>query len=282
MSTFSDVFREGDVTIPLKHFQTLQDCLRSVYKDENAGRSLAGDSDHEVTFVAIMTHRLLTEVYGLKCQIWSLQDSGASGFSNRRRRVSVIVTEGGNIIDVHGLCPTDSVFSPWCIKPEGLSMWNNNVFTRRGIFSVYRKFGHWTPRMEVPVTCDVCNGTGQIAGLGDCDFCKQSRGNTVTVELPTVIKSNSRIDEFSPSDFNKVGIMKDDLCALWTIHALKEAHARPKEAEPFSYGRNPVRYGIDGGVFVFEGMKTPCFSFAKKEHTEIYQRIHDMYVEKTK
>merc|ERR1712034_51847 len=135
-------------------------------------------------------------------------------------------TEGGNVIDVHGLCSGD------IIKREGLSVWHNDVFTRGGIFSLYRKFGKWTPRMKLP------------------------RGNTV--ELPSVMK-DSRLNEFSPADFNKVGIMKNDLCALWTIHALKDAYSRPREAKPFSYS-NSIHYGIDGGVFVFRGMKNPMWS----------------------
>lgn len=250
ISDFSKVFREGDVSIPLEHFQILQDCLQAVYEANHGGRSLAGDSDHEVTFVAIMTHHLLQEVYGLKCQIWSLQDTGANGFANRRRRVSVIVTEGGNVIDVHGLCSEDG----WRINREGLSVWHNDVFTRGGIFSVYRKFGKWTPRMKLP------------------------RGNPV--ELPSVMKDNSYLNEFSPADFNKVGIMKNDLCALWTIHALKDAYSRPRKAKTLSYS-NSIHYGIDGGVFVFPGMKNPMWSLDKKEHAEIYKRILDMYVQKT-
>merc|ERR1711964_828288 len=63
-----------------------------------------------------------------------------------------------------------------------------------------------TPKLDrgyKPVTCGACNGTGQMAGLGPCGFCKQSRGQKILTRGTADMRNRARAQVRARADQEK-------------------------------------------------------------------------------
>jgi len=88
-------------------------------------------------------------------------------------------------------------------------------------------------------TCEACNGTGQIAGMGDCDLCKQTADHR---KADGAVPRKARGFNYEPADWEKLSHSGNEYYYNIKTHVVQPIRYHPADWQRIFHGNGLYNY----------------------------------------